>query len=422
MENISYFETFEKRESHFREKIHSLLPRKYSGPEVFWRDMRSIVSGLANDVPDYPISYITCNPRDCLPYSFVDDVLNATILFLPKISRNLLLEETVDTFEINSIRRQQVHTLSGGEVVRLALARNYLLAGVSTQAIISSPFTWLSKKHHSLYRLFAEAFVREGKPVSVLAMAGENDDMPYDGEIDSDMESQIIIETLRIKLSSDWKDSKEKGEWALVDDVSINIHSPCLLIGDNGAGKSLVAKALSDAVEHTGMAKIRANGYIGHSRLLFQDVVMQTLLRPFSVLTETIRFTPKRDILKTYKRLINKFVSHFKSKREPVPYIGEFGSTAKTLLEYKFMLTAIRICCSPTALILDEPDWGLTKNVGIAFVVSAIEVSHENNIPVIIISHKTWWRVIAKSHLSIKKEVVDSHGVRYKFNIQKERG
>ena len=90
----------------------------------------------------------------------------------------------------------------------------------------------------------------------------------------------------------------------------------------------------------------------------------------------------------------------------------------KTIVEIKFLLVAVRIIDNPTALILDEPGWGLTKDNSIAFVTSIISVAHTNLIPVIIISHKKWYDNISKSELFIKKQNVVNNS--FNINISKE--
>ena len=74
-----------------------------------------------------------------------------------------------------------------------------------------------------------------------------------------------------------------------------------------------------------------------------------------------------------------------------------------SLFRVKILLTSIRLASQPPAFILDEPDWGLTRDHATAFVLSVIETAHENGIPVILISHKPWWRQIVRSTLHVHK-------------------
>ncbi|MBC8386412.1 MAG: hypothetical protein H8E09_01065 [Gammaproteobacteria bacterium] len=418
METIRYFGTFEERELQFRHDVNFLLPRKYSGPAIFWNDMASAISSIS-EISDSPIACISSNPRDCLAYSFVDDLLNAAKLTLPLEQRDDLLNETIRKYDIEPIRGQQIHTLSGGEVVRLSLAKNDLLSINVENAIISSPLTWLSPSSRPFYDLFLKAYSEKGKNVSILSMDGENDLDLADIGIDSSIESEIIFKDLKIKLSSDEFDSDVRETWATVEDIELGFSSPCFLTGDNGSGKSLLAKALSGALHYTGDAKIKTNGYLGKTRLLFQDVILQTMLRPFSVLASSAKCVSGLDASKYYLELISSFTDYFSSKELKVPFIGEANSESKTLLEYKFFLVAIRLCSKPTAIILDEPDWGLTRETAIAFVKSVIESAHDKGVPVIIISHKEWWRGVAKTRLEASKRTTDREDIKYHFSIKK---
>jgi hypothetical protein len=52
---------------------------------------------------------------------------------------------------------------------------------------------------------------------------------------------------------------------------------------------------------------------------------------------------------------------------------------------------------------MDEPDWGLRQTSALAFVGAVIRVAHSAGIPVLLISHKRWWRRWAGSGLQIDK-------------------
>ena len=67
------------------------------------------------------------------------------------------------------------------------------------------------------------------------------------------------------------------------------------------------------------------------------------------------------------------------------------------------MLVAARLCGKPGALILDEPDWGLTWERSIGFVRAVIQTAHASGIPVILISHKPWWPPMAGSVLNVAR-------------------
>ena len=87
------------------------------------------------------------------------------------------------------------------------------------------------------------------------------------------------------------------------------------------------------------------------------------------------------------------------------------------------MLAAVRIADRPVALILDEPDWGLSRPASVAFVLAVIRVAHADGIPVILISHKPWWQRLACSTLKVEKTLPGPEdGKECKFRIKLQGG
>ena len=62
-----------------------------------------------------------------------------------------------------------------------------------------------------------------------------------------------------------------------------------------------------------------------------------------------------------------------------------------------------KLCGRPRALILDEPDWGLTRSSAVALVAAVIKAAHAFGIPVVLISHKPWWLTVAKSIIRVER-------------------
>jgi len=421
METVTYYQTFEDKEQSFREAVHSLLPRKYSGPSIFWKDMGTIFSSGLGNLHDNSVAYISSNPRDSLAYSFVDDLLTATSLHLPANERHALLENVITTFSLNDLMKQEIHTLSGGEVVRLSLARAFLLSYISQQSIISSPFAWLSDKHYPLYRRVVDTFLEAGKEVKVLSMVGEDNKETPAVALDSTLQSNINISGLKIRLSDPLLDEQGQESWASVNDLNYDFTSPCLILGDNGSGKSLISRALSNSIETSGNAVVQTHGYIGHARLLFQDVITQAMLRPFPALISSLHGISEQEIIKVYDEIVNEFREYFTSKGLQVPLIGRRNASDKTLLEYKFMLVALRLSSKAPAIILDEPDWGVTKETASAFLASVVKVAHNRNIAVVLLSHKIWWRGVAKSCLMARKEPLHQRQLKYNFSLYEQK-
>jgi energy-coupling factor transporter ATP-binding protein EcfA2 len=418
MPNYIFFKLFEEREERFRDSVHSLLPRKYSGIPVFWKDMANVLNGN-NVIPENQLAYISSNPRDSLPYTFVSDLLRATSLILPnKISENVKIS-AIKEFNIDVLLSQKIHSLSGGEVVRLALARNYMLSHVVDKVIVSSPLTWLSINNMHLFKKMTDYYTSNAKRVDVLAMEGENEEGAPKYSFKKNLSCGVEFKDLVIKLGSDSNGAYSNGLIS-VQDYRDNIDSPCLIIGDNGSGKSLIAKALSSSIEYDGNAQISTNGFWGRSRMIFQDVITQAMMRPFDVLLSDVDKMDQVEIYKIFNEISRELFSVYRDMFCCDIDIGNSNKTDKSLIEYKIMLTAIRIYTHPSALILDEPDWGLSKNASIAFVISAVNAAHERGVAILLISHKDWWTKIIRSIIKVDKDVSVNDSVLFKINVGKK--
>jgi ABC-type branched-subunit amino acid transport system ATPase component len=174
-----------------------------------------------------------------------------------------------------------------------------------------------------------------------------------------------------------------------------------LIVGENGRGKSLIARILAGAISFDGQAVLTGAEKSGPPRLLFQDVITQTLLRSFESLAGSTIYANGLKPHEMCRKLLTEYrtVRGEENIQEPVTDMAGFRS----LLEVKAMLVAVRLCGQPGAIILDEPDWGLTRIAAVALVAAIVKVAHSFGIPIILISHKPWWRPIAKSVIRVDR-------------------
>jgi energy-coupling factor transporter ATP-binding protein EcfA2 len=431
--SLTYFPTYEKREDAFRNHVHALIPRKYSGPELFWKDFSRISMAEISRLTRQPVAYITSNPRDGLAFGTPWQVLQAASLAAQSGGRGELVvpEEIAQRFELREQRDQPLRTLSGGETVRLALAKAYIAAAYCHRLIIASPFSWLSLGNRGYLSRLVGHWRGLDYPVEILALEGEDSDAPIDASEAlvalraRQVDFSICIKDLRILLSSSLNPMVAGRTYARVNDLEIDLRSPCLIVGENGQGKSLIARALAGALSFEGGAQV-SNGHAGGAaRLLFQDVIAQTLLRSFKAIGASAGFRNSTAPVDIYRRLMQPLPLRsgqplYHDVREDGCGEGDFPS----LLEIKAILVAVRLCGRPAALILDEPDWGLSRAVSIAFVRAAIEVCHELGTPVVLISHKPWWRPIAASVIQVersRKRLEDTHGEVFQVTLTPQR-
>ena len=169
-----------------------------------------------------------------------------------------------------------------------------------------------------------------------------------------------------------------------------------------------MAKVLSGATAYKGTALISVGGKNRQARLLFQDVITQTLLRSFDVIRSQARHNGIERTDQIYKKIISGF--NRLNFHDQFSHSGPKRNEMSTLLETKAVLVAVRLARRPGALILDEPDWGLSQVAAKAFVAAVVDVSHDLNVPVILITHKPWWNTVTNSRVEVLKSNVVTAG------------
>lgn len=400
-----FFETFEDREAAFNHAVGSLVPVRHKGPAVFWQDFQRIIQGRPAQDKTLP-AYITSNPRDCLAFGSASQVLAAALTTVGKTGEQgrIMGHDLARQFDMQAVLDQPIRTLSGGEMVRLALAKTMIMAEACDLFVVSSPFCWMSANHLPHLVRVVDAFVNAHKRVHILAMREETSTAPMSAAHLDRLTRQrpdftLVCQSLRIHLDTPLNAVARQPAMARVTDATYRLSSPCLVVGDNGQGKSLLAKAFCGAVAIEGRAAVGGRQHQGRARLLFQDVVTQTLMRTMPVMARYADHGAEaifQDILHGYEQGLTACdVSGNPMLSRPAD-----GS----LIMVKMMLIAVRLARRPSALILDEPDWGLSRTSAVALVLAVVEKAHALGVAVIIISHKAWWRPMAADILAVSKE------------------
>ena len=103
------------------------------------------------------------------------------------------------------------------------------------------------------------------------------------------------------------------------------------------------------------------------------------------------------DIQQHYAAALNR------STGDTPPLIGNFENGRHSLLDIKTILVAVRLSAMPAVLILDEPDWGMSRPSAIAFVSAVLSAAHRQGTPVLLISHKPWWQSVCRSAIRVTR-------------------
>ncbi len=417
-----YFATYEDLEAAFRERVGGLMPRYHAGTRVFWDDFQQLYERPLTGGRENCEAYITSNPRDCLAFGTPFQVLQGAWLSASRRRPAFLAEpgRVAERFRLSDHLHQSIRTLSGGETVRLALAKAYLLASCASRLTVASPFSWLALEHWGDFRRLADHYRSCRTDVELLALEGEDTMAPAAPDHHPDpapVHFSWRLKDLRLDLGSLLDHLHDRPVRAAVAPVEESLASPCLFQGDNGQGKSLVAKALAAAIPYRGEAALLGSDGPLRVRLIFQDVLNQTLMRSRGQLVPREK---AGDAARAYDAILDDVQGRMPASNGGLPSFAQQGRTAAPLrlLEIKMLLAAVRLAEPRTALILDEPDWGLSRDHAIAFVAAVVHAAHDRGIPVIIISHKPWWRSVARSVRAFRKEAPPDGGSLFQIRIE----
>ena len=428
-DTIQAFSTFEVREEAFLRAISALLPRSHAGPRIFWQDFSRTLGAMdTHHVADH-VAYITANPRDCLAFSTPRQVLLAAGMQVGASGqgRGDRPESIARQFGLENNLAQPIRTLSGGETVKLALAKVNTRAATADRLAMASPFCWLDRDNLGLLEKVLQTYREREIPTRLYTLEGEDDTRLISGDADlgdgwsTSPLFHLAIDKLTLTLGSTLAAfNMPPPPEVRVNDFEARLPSPCLWIGGNGQGKSLMARVISGAMAIRGKARITGPNGSKITRLIFQDVISQTLLRSFNTIRSRSGGRGAGRVPGIYRQIVGLINRMDRSGR--LRLSGPETGTVPTLLETKVILVAVRLAHSPGALILDEPDWGLSRSASIAFVAAVVNVSHGLDVPVILITHKPWWDAAVKSRVRIMKSglEVDGTGRVKSFEIRLE--
>ena len=418
---IAHYDTFEAREIAFRQATYTIFPRLHLGSARFWQDFKQLWRQKEKFDKIRQLAIVTPNPGDGLVFGTPQQELAAAIGWrqgdIEAITTKV--EAIAETFNLTAHLHQPLRTLSGGETVRLALAKAFAAIDWAAKLVMAAPYAWMDSQYHPLINRVTDVYQKKQIPTQVMALTGENDPEGISSStmmgIDQNapLQFKLVLKDVQIPLANLLERIGATPPMAALDNFEGTLISPCLLAGGNGQGKSLLAKVLAEATDFNGQASVTSRRKKTGARLIFQDVVTQGLLRPNKVIAQT-GTTDADDLL---DKLQGQFVDFFQQFNPSNLKNVSSKKDDSSLLTLKLMLVAVRLAHHPAALILDEPDWGFSRQHALAFVASVIKTAHAMGVAVLLISHKPWWRRTVPSILNVKKELFRRPKEDYLFRI-----
>lgn len=312
----------------------------------------------------------------------------------------LSLEQIGTKFEFEPRQLDQpVYSLSGGERTRAAIAKASLLLHRAESVAFCMPTHWLhldSYSHlHELFRLADNS----GKPVTLYLLDGDElvERIELPAKAVTPMPGRQVSWFLggsnyEIQLLNNTEPSSK--DHLLRFDVSslrnVELRSPTILTGKNGAGKSLLAKCLSGVVRTSQPITPKSKYGQGPSRLVLQDALSHLFRRPIAQHPARVfEFDQegKKKVDTIFSALSQESRKRLWTSMPDDAHLVGPEAEPHTLFQAKLVLIAERLVYAPPLLILDEPSWGLSLRQSDALIEAVVNYCHERDIPIAMITH-----------------------------------
>lgn len=286
---------------------------------------------------------------------------------------------------------------------------------------------WISERTSLLLSVLEHAFERKSINRQYLLLQGDEDpSSPKISTTRGTLKFRLKLSNLKLRLGLNLTSAEECGH-ASVSNFDQELESPVIVSGENGAGKSLLSRALCGVDITSGAAAVHVGAQHGYTRMVFQDPLRQCLSRDFSRF-RSLYGSEWKSIFDIYSQLVASAQKYAAQMSDVDQDFGVFNPLKEnaSLFQLRALLAAIRISQSERSagLILDEPTWGLSKTSSIALVLAVGDQCHTRGRPLFVISHRPWWKELGRNRLVISKEMnpdpIGNNLERFRINVDLE--
>jgi ABC-type multidrug transport system ATPase subunit len=420
--HISTFQTYERLVGHIENQIDVCLPILPAGKAAFFLKLGKWLRG--SDATPSRTLFILPDPSSNLAFPTPREELSSA-LFVSTGAHpsNKDVESLLSSYHLaSSTATQAVSSLSGGERFLLSLAKARALLPSVDELILSNPTQWLNRSKYPLLAELCRCYLDSGKLVQVAAMEGEAVPLqeltpnvsyaclPLKTYIPWELEFIDLRVTFNGTAFPTYHESFsltfQRGDCS-PKVKSIKLHSPTLIIGDNGAGKSTFGKLLAGVINAAqGEFELRCGGSAGTARIMLQESIEQLFGKTaLEHINWVFRFDKAKhsDAENIYKKIDETLRDVVIGADDLSQDLIGSKHAPNTLLQGKMALVAERLATNPTLLILDEPGWGLTPKIAVPLVRQVCEIAHQRGTAVAIITHQIEvWNGLARSRINLE--------------------
>lgn len=414
------FWSLEEQLIYLKNKTGVSLPKMTCGRKSFFHDLGAWLADYDKNKNKVIYSYILPNPEQGMSFPTALDILSSSMEFLEDREKSQITpQKLLEDYGLpHSKLTQPVVSLSGGELLLLNFAKVSVMASAAKELLACSPIYWLSPLKYIFWQKLVGKYISYNKPIDIILLDGEplspswkNTELDFLQEI-KPCSWKVDVEDIKVvfdEVTFPTYHPESSITFFTNSKNILDLESPTLMTGDNGVGKSIFAKLLSGILEgKSGKLSISTPNGSGKSRLLFQDSTDQIFGKSIDNHADWVfRFEKEKNkIASSIYTEIDSTLREFVTKRglKEIKALGD-RDNKNTLLQAKMGLISERLASTPSMLILDEPGWGLSRELARKFVWSICEQANKYGTIILIISHQPeWWHGITKSHLQLTRK------------------